>query len=409
MTTTGFRATRIRWTPRALLLLVVIATGYAALQTLQVVIVLRTRTTLGGFAPDIFREHLTRAWIWAALTPLVFALGARFPLGGRRWPASVAALLGGSILVALIHVTATAFAAVHVSALADGPVISFRRVEAIRDSAGIDRIVRTDTTAPVMPQSPPGASSQLEYRVRSFLLGEWVIFWVVLGIYYLIDYHRRARDSEAATARLAARAAHLEASAAEARLRELQMELDPHFLFNTLNTIGSLVRQDQGRRAVQVIAKLGDVLRRGLARDREPTATVAEEVESARLYLELEQERFGGGLEVRVSVDPTASAARVPVLILQPLIENAARHGIGAETRGVIELVASMDGERVRLAVGDSGSGFPDGVAEGIGLSNTRSRLAALYGESARLLVRRSALGGAEVEVSFPAPAPAGP
>jgi two-component system LytT family sensor kinase len=212
----------------------------------------------------------------------------------------------------------------------------------------------------------------------------------------------RARQQEAA--RLQAETAQLQAQLAEARLSALRSQIDPHFLFNTLNAVSALVERDP-RGVRRMIARLSELLRHSLDGAGEPEVTLRQELEFADRYLEIMRIRFQGSLEVEQRVDEGMMDAMVPSLVLQPLVENAVKHGVG-RLRGVgrIEIEARRDGARVILTVRDNGPGM-EGAAparEGVGLRNTRERLAQLYGDDAKLTLRPAEGGGFEAEVALP-------
>jgi sensor histidine kinase YesM len=201
--------------------------------------------------------------------------------------------------------------------------------------------------------------------------------------------------------RQATLAARAQAEATAARLAALQAQLNPHFLFNALNTVASLVRTSPGT-AETTVEHLADVLRRTLARTGRSTATVAEEVEYVKAYLGVEQQRWGDRLRVEWDVAPDTLGCEIPSMTLQPLVENALRHGLGAQLQGgTLRIGARRDGNRLRLTVTDDGAGFPARWHEGTGLANLRRRLATLYGEGTTLTVEpRDA--GAQVRVILP-------
>lgn len=172
-------------------------------------------------------------------------------------------------------------------------------------------------------------------------------------------------------------------------LRLSETHLPPHFLLNSLHTIGVLVRERRRDDAVEALATVGDILRRAIGRAGEEEVTLADEVQLARKYLELERSRLGGGFRLDVEVDDGAGDALVPNLILQPLLENAVCHGLGPRGgRGTIRIVARADGRTLEVAVVDDGVGLPDRwppEETGVGLRGTRSRLDRLYGEDGEL------------------------
>jgi two-component system, LytTR family, sensor kinase len=197
----------------------------------------------------------------------------------------------------------------------------------------------------------------------------------------------------------------LRSQLAEAQLATLRMQLNPHFLFNTLHAVSALVDRDPAG-VRRMIARLSELLRSTLEDGAAPERSVEEEVAFASRYLEIMQLRFEGKLEVAMEIDSEARDALVPTLILQPLVENAIKHGI-AKTRGAgwVAVEVQRAGDYLRLAVRDSGPGvltsspIPSG---GVGLRNTDERLRQMYGANARLTVGGSAGGGTVAQVELP-------
>ena len=178
--------------------------------------------------------------------------------------------------------------------------------------------------------------------------------------------------------------------------------MNPHFLFNALNTIASLVRTD-ARAAEATTENLAAILRRTLDRSRSTVSTVEDEADYLRAYLAIEQERYGDRLSVEWRIDPGALPLRIPPMTLQPLAENALKHGIGGRLEGGrMRIVAARADGRLRLEVEDDGAGFAADAADGTGLGNLRARLATLYGDRASLTVTRLPRG-ARVTVELPA------
>jgi sensor histidine kinase YesM len=199
----------------------------------------------------------------------------------------------------------------------------------------------------------------------------------------------------------AAAAARAERHATEATLAALQAQMNPHFLFNALNTVASLVRTDP-RAAESTVLSLSDVLRRTLQRSSDRLCPLGDEVEYVKAYLAVERERFTDRLRVEWTIDPETTGFMVPPMILQPLVENAIRHGVGASRAGGrLRISATRAGERLRVVVEDDGDGFPPRYREGTGLGNLRTRLRALYGDGASLEIG-SPPQGASVTVDVP-------
>lgn len=196
-----------------------------------------------------------------------------------------------------------------------------------------------------------------------------------------------------------------EGLAHRARLQTLRLQLNPHFLFNTLNAVSTLVAESRTAEANRMISRLSDFLRRTLDQPDIDEVPLAEEIGFVREYLEIEGVRFGDRLRVELSVAPNAEDALVPAMILQPLVENAVRHGVLArEDGGMIVIQAVREGQSLRLEVHDDGPGVGaiEAVNAGVGLSNTRERLTELYGTNAELLLSRSGHGGLEASIRLP-------
>ncbi len=208
----------------------------------------------------------------------------------------------------------------------------------------------------------------------------------------------------AAHHRQEARRAHLEAQLAAARLRALRMQLQPHFLFNMLHTIAGHVREGERDTAVDLIAGLSRLLRRSLDEAERFVVPLSDELDLLAEYLALERARFGAALVTRFEIAPDVRQIAVPSLILQPLVENALRHGIRPrEAPGELCIAARRDDGRLVLEVADNGIGYdPAHAGTGFGLANTRERLIELYGERQRFEIRRGAAGGTVVTVEIP-------
>ena len=201
------------------------------------------------------------------------------------------------------------------------------------------------------------------------------------------------------------RALAAEGQAHQARLQALRYQLNPHFLFNTLNAVSTLIVERENRDAERMVARLSDFLRLTLECEADVEVPLVDELDFARRYLDIEQIRFGDRLTVREDVETEALSARVPPLLLQPLVENAVRHGITPrEDGGTLRLEARRAGERLLLRVTDDGPGPPPDADTrgGVGLANTRARLEALYGDDHRLSLGRVDGGGCEVRIELP-------
>ncbi len=201
------------------------------------------------------------------------------------------------------------------------------------------------------------------------------------------------------------RATKAEAMAHAARLRALQSQLEPHFLFNTLNAISTLVVEGNNAGASRMIARLSDFLRLTLETTGTPEIPVVEELEFVRRYLEIEQVRFGSRLRVTINAQVGAIKGMVPALVLQPLVENAVKHGVLArEQGGSVSITVERDNGELRLCIADDGPGLPQNrvAVRGVGLRNTAARLNELYGDTARLSLDPSTTGGLAVTIEIP-------
>jgi two-component system LytT family sensor kinase len=233
-----------------------------------------------------------------------------------------------------------------------------------------------------------------------------VAYWVVLSAQTAFRNYGRFQERARAALRLDLRASQLETQIAQARLGALKAQLQPHFLFNTLNAIVVLVRQQKGQQAEETLARFSDLLRAVLADMDAQEVTLARELEYLKLYLSIEQLRFSDRLRVDFDVDPDLLDAAVPHMSLQPIVENAIRHGIGQRaTAGVIGIRAARVGEALHVSVRDDGPGFAAqgaGGGMGLGLANTRARLKQLYGEASGLRTESGAQNGAVVTMVLP-------
>jgi signal transduction histidine kinase len=224
------------------------------------------------------------------------------------------------------------------------------------------------------------------------------VYFALVGIQHSFFYFGQARERETLAARL-------EAQLSEARLGALRMQLNPHFLFNSLNAITVLVRDGNNDAASRMLELLSDVLRLVLHTGGGHETALSQELEFLERYLAIEQVRFSDRLRPRIAVDASMAQAAVPQFLLQPLVENALRHGIARRAdAGLVEIGGRREGDRLVLTVRDDGPGLPAApyADAGVGLSNTRARLAALYGGAATLEVANAEGGGAIATVRLP-------
>jgi LytS/YehU family sensor histidine kinase len=222
------------------------------------------------------------------------------------------------------------------------------------------------------------------------------MYFAVLGCVYAFSYFTKAQEREAHAARLTAQLA-------EARLGALRMQLNPHFLFNSLNALSVLVREQNTPAALRMLELLADVLRHVLTADQRPQVSLADELGFLEQYFAIEQVRFSDRLRVHWSIDDRARAAVVPSFLLQPLAENAIKHGITKRAdAGRIDISARLVEDHLELSVRDDGAGISSHYAEGVGLSNTRERLRTLYGDDATVTIKATPEGGTEVILTIP-------
>jgi len=245
----------------------------------------------------------------------------------------------------------------------------------------------------------PAQISFSRYYVSSLLTNLSLcvfLYFAVLGCVYAFSYYREVREREAQQARLAAQLA-------EARLSALRVQLNPHFLFNSLNAITVLVRDQNTQDASRMLELLSGVLRQVLQSHKRQEVTLDEELQFIEKYLAIEQVRFSDRLEINWSIDPALRETLVPEFILQPLVENSVRHGVGRlSEKGLIEIrAAAADGDVV-LSVRDNGPGYVATPEGGVGLANTRARLETLFGEAAELNVSSVNGPGTLATVRFP-------
>lgn len=251
---------------------------------------------------------------------------------------------------------------------------------------------------------PAPASFWLHLRQNLIYLSPdgLVVYGATIGLSYAASYGVRSRQL-----------LELQAEFSKAQLSALRMQLNPHFFFNALHTVGALIRDGNPGGAVDLIEKLGDVLRHVLRPDAQPDAPLRNEIAFLRKYLEIEQVRFGDRLTVSWQVDAQSESVPVPQLILQPLVENALKHGLSRRARpGSLTIRARVLDGHLEMAVVDNGVGlpadFPSGPARGIGLDNVRARLLHSYGQAAQLSLAPGDEGGVAARIVVPLRAGAG-
>lgn len=308
---------------------------------------------------------------WMALTPLVFGLERRLPIDRGAWPRHVAAL------------TALGLPFAYVASLATYAIVALGHA-----ALGVPLQV------PDPVWIPPGRD----------LMGHGLLYAGSVAAGWLLRAIVEARETERRAARLMLEKSQLETSLRQAELDALRMRLDPHFLFNSLQNISVLALHDPAT-ASRMLTKLGDLLRVSLRRDGRPETTLEAEAALASAYLTIEQMRFGDRLSFAVDLAPGTERALVPSFLLQPLVENAIRHGLAGVRHGAIAIRARMDEGTLLLTVTDNGAG-PTGASpargNGIGVGATCERLARLYPGRHTFAMRAAPGGGTEVTIALP-------
>ena len=312
----------------------------------------------------LFTLNISYWYAWAVLAPGIFTLSRRCRFDREKWGRALAVHLAAAALFTLAHVMMT----VLVQNLLRG-VLTWESWYAV--------VRRTYWTS---------------------VDWEMMTYWTIVGVGHALHFHSVVRERELA-------AAHLETRLAEARLQSLQRQLHPHFLFNTLHGISALMHIDLGA-ADRMIALLGDLLRSSLQISTQEIP-LKDELDLLRKYLDIEQLRFRDRLTVTYDIPEETLDARVPSLLLQPLVENALDHGIAPSSgRGRLDIRARREGAHLFLEVADDGVGLKEdaltAIQKGIGVSNTRSRLQMLYGPAQRFEFCRTGPRGLTVRVVVP-------
>jgi signal transduction histidine kinase len=289
--------------------------------------------------------NLVYWYVPALLAPSIMAIALRYELGRVRWPKQILVHAVGGLTYSVLHMSVLVL------------------TKALLFTHG-----RPPTLAAMRTYGEKEYLKQLDWLLMTYLF--------LVGLAHALAYRRESETR-------ALDAAHLETRLVQAQLQALQRQLHPHFLFNTLNAISGLMRTNVEAADV-MMDRLGDLLRLSLATSDSQLVSLERELDVLQKYLEIEQTRFGPRLSIAMRIDPATLDAEVPNLLLQPLVENAVRHGIAPHTRpGWIRIQTTRDQSRLTIAISDSGDGVPaDRLAAlngGVGLGNTRARLAHLY------------------------------
>ena len=305
--------------------------------------------------------------IWAIATPVVLGLGARLTDRSLSRVRTVMRVIATGLVILFAHIVCASVATVELQ--------PYFPVETVQFSAAL--ILQA-------------ISLPIDLLVYGFLL----LIGSSLAVY------NRARSLEL-------RESRLEADLARAQLDALRLEIEPHFLFNTLNSISALIRSRASERALAMLLELSELLRTAVEGRRQHTTTLAEETAFVKRYIELQRARFSDRLDVTYSISPESERCAVPAFLQQPVVENAFRHGLSRRIgSGRLELAASIDGGQLHLVVRDDGAGLPANfnISEhaGTGLGNARLRLQRLYDGAARLDLRPADDGGTIAHITLP-------
>jgi sensor histidine kinase YesM len=302
-------------------------------------------------------------YLWAALTPLVLWLVRRFPIVRPHRPWRIFFHLVISLALSFLVIDVTAFG--------------------LRYTCAFNAQMTFESAFDLMLT-----------KLHEYVL----LYWLIVVVWHLWESARQAQER-------AIRASQLEARLAQAQLQVLKMQLHPHFLFNTLNAISALIHHDV-EAADRMLARLGELLRLTLETANAQEVPLRRELEMINPYLEIQQSRLGCRLAVRLDIDPEAMDARVPNLVLQPLIENAIQRGIASRPGGGrLELSARRIGDKLQLLVRDEGSPYPNGHSgdpEAVELSTTRSRLQQMYGAGCRVTLEDGPPGSHVLTLEIP-------
>jgi LytS/YehU family sensor histidine kinase len=306
--------------------------------------------------------NLTNFWLWMLLVPAIGRLGRL--TAGRGWGR-----------FCLVHIPSSL-------ALALGQTLA--RISVFWELCG--------SRQPAVHTLGQYLRGELVDNLHLAVLTYWVVLVVMRGM----ESTRRLREERL-------RRAELEAQLAQSQLQALRTQIQPHFLFNTLNAISALALADP-MQARKMISRLSDLLRLTLEEHHVQVLPLARELQFVRHYLEIQRARFRDRLDTHFDVADETLSAEVPSMILQPLVENALHHGLLAKvSRGSLRIQARRDGRHLHLAVEDDGLGLPaGGVVEGVGLGNTRARLEKLFGAAASLRMQALEGGGTRVELRVP-------
>lgn len=317
-----------------------------------------------------FSYQLSNFWLWALLTPFIYMLSRRFPLGRRQLWRHLGIHAGFALLIAPLQ----------------------RLTAVVANFLILNSLGQLDGTVPAM-------LNRAKFGIIGGSIDSLILYFTILTVCFGIAYYRKYQQQELISSQL-------ETQLAQAQLQALKMQLHPHFLFNTLHAISTLMDEDV-KTARRMLVRLSELLRITLENAGTQEVTLKKELEMLNRYLEIEQIRFQDRLKINLQIDPEALDARVPNLLLQPIVENAIRHGIAPVSRaGNIDIRAQRCNGNLRLQVQDDGKGISEqqlaNLVPGVGLSNTKNRLTQLYGDNQLLNLSNIESGGLLVSVEIP-------
>ncbi|MGC9159418.1 MAG: sensor histidine kinase [Terracidiphilus sp.] len=321
---------------------------------------------------------LVAGCVWFVLTPLVLWLGRRFSLERMHWA-----------LWTLVHIFLGAAVV----------LVNFSMESVVYRLLGI------------FPDLMTNFLTTMTFVILISFHNAYWMYWTILAMQYGFGWYHKSEERKHEALRLELQSSRLQSRLVEAQLNALKMQIQPHFLFNTLNAIMVLVRQQKSGEAEQMLSRLSDLLRCVLDDMDTQEVSLRHELEFVQLYLSIEEARFHDRLRIEIAPQPDTLEATVPHMILQPLVENAIRHGIGrSASAGRIRISARCVRDKLEIEVRNDGPALVfsnSGETRGIGLANIRARLSQLYGDAAGLTLENDPAGGVIATVLLPWQAPA--
>ena len=344
--------------------LIAVWTAVGLILSTEVFFTVRVRSPEITFA-DVLASQYARVAMWALLTPVVLWLRNVVPLTAGRWIGGVGFHLSLSVgIMSTYYLARIAFVL-------------------LREGAAF---------------APFWTVAADNFFGRNLI--DVVFYWAIIGAGYTFEIYRKYKNEQI-------KAAQLEGRLVQSELSSLKQQLHPHFLFNTMNTISVLVREERNAEAVSLLAKLSALLRISLDTSRVEEVTVRQEMEFLERYIDIQKMRFADRLSVDTAISSEALEARIPNLLLQPLVENAILHGVAPKHGpGRVTVAGAVREGRLHLEVSDDGIGIETATngrsREGIGLSNTRERLNRIYGVHSQLVLKSEPGAGTTVSIVLP-------